>query len=58
MATSQAAFVAEKAVGHGNNATIQQDVSNPALDPVRLGDPNERMKALAWIGKNKVELGS
>lgn len=50
---SQAAYVAEKAVGHGDNAVIQQDVSN--YD--KTGS-DQTMKALVWMGKNKVEMGS
>ena len=57
MALSQAANLVEKAVGHGENAVIEQDVTNPARDRERYGDPSEKMKALAWMGKNKVEVG-
>lgn len=49
MATSQLAYVVEKAIGHGEEY-IKQDVSN--YDG--LGDPNEKMKALTWQGKNSV----
>lgn len=56
MAMSQAAFKAEQALGHGDNATTAQDVTNPGLKP-EWGNPNETMKALAWMGKNKVEVG-
>ena len=55
MALSQAAFVAEKAMGHGDNATTAQDVSNTSLDN-RYGDSSEMMKALVWQGKNSVEV--
>lgn len=51
MAT-QAAYAAEKAIGHGDNAITAQDVS---------GFPDsgttDRMKALIWTGKNKVQIG-
>lgn len=50
MAASQAAYGVEKAVGHGDNAIIKQDVTS--FDP-----DNETMKALVWQGKNKVEVG-
>lgn len=57
MALSQAAFKAEQALGHGDNATTAQDVTNPALDREKYGDPSgEKMQALIWNGKNKVEM--
>lgn len=57
MALSQAAYQAEKALGHGDNAVTAQDVTNPANDREKYGDPNETMKALAWMGKNDVQIG-
>jgi len=51
---SQAAFQAEKALGHGDNATTVQDVTNPGLTEGAAGEGT--MKALAWMGKNKVEM--
>jgi hypothetical protein len=55
MATSQAAYGLEKAVGHTEGAAIlKQDVANykgVAADP-----SGETMKALVWQGKNKVEV--
>ncbi|KFA81965.1 hypothetical protein S40288_04383 [Stachybotrys chartarum IBT 40288] len=51
MAT-QAAYAAEKAIGHDNNAITEQDVSNYN----KTGDASETMKALTWVGKNKVEV--
>ena len=56
MAMSQAAFKVEQAVGHGDNATTAQDVTNPG-NKEAWGNSNETMKALAWMGKNKVEVG-
>lgn len=56
MAMSQAAFKVEQALGHGDNATTAQDVTNPG-NKAEWGNPNETMKALAWMGKNKVEVG-
>jgi hypothetical protein len=56
MAMSQAAWKAEQALGHGDNATTAQDVTNPGNKP-EWGNPSETMKALAWMGKNKVEVG-
>jgi threonine dehydrogenase-like Zn-dependent dehydrogenase len=57
MAVSQAANLVEKAIGHLGVATTEQDVSNPARDRERFADPSgEKMKALAWMGKNAVEV--
>ncbi len=56
MAVSQAAAQAEKVIGHGDNATTIQDVTNPGKDRERFGHPTENMKALAWMGKNTVEM--
>jgi hypothetical protein len=53
MATSQAAFTVDKAVGKDDNAITQQDVANYA----NVGEPDETMKALVWMGRGKVELG-
>ena len=54
---SQAALQVEKAVGHGGEATTAQNVTNPANNPAEQADPSgEKMKALAWMGKNKVEM--
>ncbi|KAH6877212.1 chaperonin 10-like protein [Thelonectria olida] len=53
MATSKLAYQVEKKIlGHDDNAITQQDVS----DPSKAGDPSETMKALAWMGKNKVQV--
>ncbi|KAF9731043.1 hypothetical protein PMIN06_003628 [Paraphaeosphaeria minitans] len=54
MAMSQAALKAEQAIGHGDNATTVQDVTNPDIAPNATGEG--KMKALAWMGKNKVEM--
>jgi len=54
MATSQAAYAAEKAVGHDGSAILQQDVANYQGE---LGDSGEKMKALVWQGKGTVEVG-
>lgn len=55
MATTQAANYVEKAIGHGDNATTAQDITNPARDPRNFADPSgATMKALVWEGKNKV----
>jgi threonine dehydrogenase-like Zn-dependent dehydrogenase len=54
MAMAQAAFKLEQAVGHGDNATTAQDVSNPGLGA--HDQSGETMKALAWMGKNSVQM--
>lgn len=57
MAMSQSANYLEKALGHGDNAATEQDISNPGRDRERFGDPSgEKMKALCWMGKNDVQL--
>lgn len=57
MALSQAAYKAEQALGHDDNSKTAQDVTNPALDREKYGDPSgEKMQALIWNGKNKVEM--
>jgi len=58
MAMSQAAYAAEKAIGHGDNAITEQDITNPAIDRAKYADPSgETMKALVWMGKNDVKVG-
>lgn len=49
---SQAAYRLEKAIGHDTNAIIPQDVSNYEA----TGEKGTTMKALAWQGKQKVEI--
>ena len=53
---SQGANLVEKAMGHDDNAVTEQDVTNPARDRAKYGDPTENMKALAWMGKNDVRI--
>ena len=55
MAASQAAFKAEQSLGHGDNATTAQDISNPSVG-AETGDHRQQMKALAWMGKGSVQL--
>jgi len=52
---SQAARQAEKVIGHGDNATSAQNVTNPGNDE-STADYSETMKALAWYGKNEVRM--
>jgi threonine dehydrogenase-like Zn-dependent dehydrogenase len=56
MALSQVAAKVEQFLGHNDNATTAQDITNPARDRSKYGHPTETMKALAWMGKNKVEV--
>lgn len=56
MALSLAAAKAEEKIGHGDNAVTIQDVTNPAQDREKYGDPSISMKALAWMGKNNVQV--
>jgi len=56
MAMSQAAAGVEKVLGHGDSATTVQDVTNPDQDPKYADPSGEKMQALAWMGKNKVEM--
>ena len=56
MAVSQAAAKAEQAIGHGDNAITAQDITNPARNREKYGDPNVTMKALVWNGKNTVNM--
>lgn len=51
MAASEAAYLAEKVIGHDDNAITEQDVS----DYQEIGAATT-MKALVWRGKNKVEI--
>ena len=57
-AVSQGANLLERAMGHGGNAVTEQNMTNPSRDREKYGDPSgETMKALAWMGKNSVEMG-
>jgi hypothetical protein len=55
MALSQAAYKAEQAIGHDDNALTAQDITHPSIAD-GTGSKTETMKALAWMGKNKVEI--
>ncbi|ORY56399.1 chaperonin 10-like protein [Pseudomassariella vexata] len=52
MAVSQAAYAAEKAIGHDDSSILEQDISNYE----KTGEQGETMKALCWMGKQKVEV--
>ena len=57
MALSQAAALVEKVIGHGGEATTEQNLSNPSKDAEKYADPSgEKMKALVWNGKNSVKV--
>ncbi|KAK4691197.1 hypothetical protein P7C71_g5751, partial [Lecanoromycetidae sp. Uapishka_2] len=57
MAMSQSANLLEKAMGHGDNATTEQNMTNPARDREKYADPSgEKMLALAWMGKNDCQV--
>jgi hypothetical protein len=57
MALSQAAAAVEKLLGHGGEATTEQNLTNPSKDPEKYADPSgEKMKALVWNGKNSVKV--
>ena len=56
MAMSQSANLLEKAMGHGDNAVTEQNMTNPDRDRAKYGDTSETMKALAWMGKNDVQM--
>lgn len=43
-------------MGHGEHGTTAQDVTNPGNKPEWADPSGEKMKALAWMGKNKVEV--
>lgn len=51
MATSQVAYTAEKVISHGEEK-VKQDIA----DYSGVGDPNQTMKALVWLGKQKVDV--
>jgi len=55
MAVSQIAAKVESMIGHNDNAETAQDVTNYGTKE-KYGDPSVMMKALAWTGKNKVEM--
>ncbi|GAA98245.1 uncharacterized protein L969DRAFT_85807 [Mixia osmundae IAM 14324] len=57
MAMNAASNKAEQALGHGENTKIHDEISNPGKQESKYADPSgEKMKALAWMGKNHVEL--
>jgi hypothetical protein len=56
MATCQAAFKVEQALGHGDNAITAQDVANPTYTKDAADPSGETMKALVWMDKNKVQI--
>ncbi|BDD58668.1 hypothetical protein MAP00_003929 [Monascus purpureus] len=56
MATAQATYAAETAVGRGDNPTVHTDISNYGEDD--FGDKNAPLiKATTWQGKGSVKVG-
>ena len=52
MALTQAAALLEKVIGHGDNATPEQDITNPGRERAKYADPSgEKMKALFGWGR-------
>jgi len=51
-----AANLAEKVIGHQEGVTVSADVANPGNDVEKWADTSEKMKALAWMGKNDVQM--
>ncbi|KAK4170150.1 chaperonin 10-like protein [Cladorrhinum sp. PSN259] len=58
VAENLTAKLAETALGHDDqNKAAHTDISNPARDGGEWADPSgEKMKALAWMGKNDVRV--
>ncbi|OTA89170.1 hypothetical protein M434DRAFT_398754 [Hypoxylon sp. CO27-5] len=52
MATSQAAYTAEKVIGHDDSSITKQDISSYRGETGK----EETMKALCWMGKNSVQV--
>jgi hypothetical protein len=55
MAFTQAANLVEKAIGHGDNASITTDVSNYNNEYGMESGP--LIQATVWDGKNQVKVG-
>ena len=56
MATTQAAALVEKSIGHRDDSITAQDITNPDRDRAKYGHPTEKMKALCWMGKNNIQV--
>lgn len=58
MAQNFAARQLEKVLGHGDHdRAAHTDISNPDREGGRFADDSgEKMKALAWMGKNDVHV--
>lgn len=57
MATTQAANVAERIVGHGDNADITTDITNYSQNEAGR-ETDEKIKATIWTGKKSVQIGT
>lgn len=55
MAMTQAANLVEKALGHGDNATVTTDASS--YDNEYGVETGEMIQATTWQGKNQVKVG-
>jgi hypothetical protein len=55
MAFTQAANLIEKAIGHGDNASITTDVSN--YNNEHGMESGDLIQATVWNGKNSVKVG-
>lgn len=55
MAFTQAANLIEKAIGHGDNASITTDVSN--YNNEHGMESGDLIQATVWDGKNSVKVG-
>lgn len=60
MAENFAAKQAESLLGHGDqDLATHTDISNPDREDGRYADESgEKMKGLAWMGKNDVRIGT
>lgn len=60
MALNVGANQVEKALGHDDDQTVfTTDISNPNREGGKYADPSgEKMKALAWMGKGDVRVGT
>ncbi len=58
MSQNIAAKGIEKVLGHGDkDRATHTDISNPNREGGKYADPSgEKMKALAWMGKNDVRV--
>jgi hypothetical protein len=60
VAENESAKVAEAVLGHDDkDRATHTDISNPDREGGKYADPSgEKMKALVWMGKNDVRVGT